>query len=135
MTYGESEWSNEFVGDGRRMEDEMSLREIQKEGRRVKRRYVRGGVVPRTIGPGRVLMHNHVRHGPNWPGGMNGFRCWTATEPPEGFVLCPCGYAGLKHYVTRENAAVWRNPKMRTTIQRWVRAEEKRWGLFPSSAQ
>jgi hypothetical protein len=45
-----------------------------------------------------VLAHNVVVHGPDWPVDINGFRAWTATQPPPGFVLCPCGYAGLEHY-------------------------------------
>src|SRR5262245_57480673 len=61
-------------------------------------RYVRGGTVPRTIPPGRVLMHNHVQHTVDMSCGLNGFRCWTDDKPPRGFVRCKCGYAGLPHY-------------------------------------
>jgi hypothetical protein len=60
--------------------------------------YVKGGTVPKSIGKGRVLMHNHVRHSRNMQCGDNGFRAWTDTKPPEGFKPCQCGYAGLPHY-------------------------------------
>jgi len=92
-------------------------------------RYVKGGTVPKSVGPGRVLMHNHVMHGPRWPTGMNGFRAWTAKKLYVGFVLCPCGYAGLKHYAWREHVKCWRDPKKRSAMERWVRAEERRWGM------
>lgn len=43
-------------------------------------RYVRGLTVPKTIGTGRKLMHNNVRHTVNMPTGVNGFRAWTDRE-------------------------------------------------------
>jgi hypothetical protein len=54
-------------------------------------RYLSG--LPTHIRSGRVLMHNNVLHGPNWTSGLNGFRYWTDSRPPDGFVLCPCGCA------------------------------------------
>lgn len=54
--------------------------------------------VPRSIGPGRVLMHNTVRHTINHPQGLNGFRSWTDTKPAPGFKKCNCGWSGLPHY-------------------------------------
>ena len=45
-------------------------------------RYVRGLTVPKTIGTGRKLMHNNVRHTVNMPTGVNGFRAWTDTKVP-----------------------------------------------------
>ena len=60
-------------------------------------RYVRGLTVPKTIGTGRKLMHNNVRHTVNMPIGVNGFRAWTDTKVPAGFIRCPCGWSGLPH--------------------------------------
>jgi hypothetical protein len=57
--------------------------------------------VPRRISPGRVLMHNHVKHTINMPHGLNGFRAWTDDKPPKGFIKCPCGWSGLPHYAER----------------------------------
>jgi hypothetical protein len=39
------------------------------------KRFING--LPNSVREGRVLMHNHVSHGPNWPTGSNGFRAWT----------------------------------------------------------
>lgn len=64
-------------------------------------RYVRMGTIPTSIRPGRVLMHNHIRHTIDMPCGQNGFRAWTDTAPPPGFVKCPCGWAGLPHYALK----------------------------------
>jgi hypothetical protein len=104
---------------------------MKKEGldifKRMRVRYVNGTTIPKSIQEGRVLMHNMVRHGSNWECGINGFRAWTATKPFPGFVLCPCGWAGLKHYATKGHVAVWRDPAGRRRIQRWVKAEELRW--------
>jgi len=49
--------------------------------------------IPTKIPPGRVIAHNNILHGPNWPTGPNGFRAWTWTASKEhaDFVLCPCG--------------------------------------------
>jgi hypothetical protein len=58
-------------------------------------RYVRGLTVPKTIGTGRKLMHNNVRHSVNMPTGVNGFRAWTDAKVPAGFIRCPCGWSGL----------------------------------------
>ena len=33
--------------------------------------------IPKNIPPGRVIAHNNILHGPNWPTGPNGFRAWT----------------------------------------------------------
>jgi hypothetical protein len=66
-------------------------------------RYVSMMQVPRAVGPGRVLMHNHVRHSVDMPCGVNGFRAWTDTEPPTGFVQCPCGWSGLPHYAAHSH--------------------------------
>jgi hypothetical protein len=75
-------------------------------------RYVNGGTLPKSVGRGRVLMHSHVIHSPDMVCGTNGFRGWTDTRPPAGFVLCPCGWAGLEHYAHRDHVAAYRrNPK------------------------
>jgi hypothetical protein len=57
--------------------------------------------MPKKIPPGRVIAHNHILHGPDWPIGINGFRAWTASQPHADFVLCPCGWSGLEHYAHR----------------------------------
>src|SRR5689334_19852182 len=97
------------------------LRELRK---RIRVRYVRVGTIPNKISLGRVLMHNIVMHGPYWGCGINGFRAWTADKPYKGMVLCPCGYAGIKHYADREHVQAWRDPKRRKALERWVRAQE-----------
>jgi hypothetical protein len=65
------------------------------------RRYVNGGAVPKSVGVGRKLMHNHIRHTVDMPCGVNGFRGWTDTKVPAGFVRCSCGWSGLPHYAAR----------------------------------
>jgi len=40
------------------------------------KRYINVGMVPKSVGAGRVLMHNHVRHTVDMPCGVNGFRAW-----------------------------------------------------------
>ena len=59
--------------------------------------------VPKSVGAGRVLCHNHVRHTVDTPCGLNGFRAWTDLKPPSKFVKCPCGWSGLPHYAWREH--------------------------------
>jgi hypothetical protein len=59
--------------------------------------------VPKSIPPGRVLAHNHIRHTVDMPPGVNGFRAWTW---PKGkhlrhFLRCNCGWP---HYATRDHA-------------------------------
>lgn len=71
-------------------------------------RYIRGFTLPRSIPEGRMLCHNHVAHGPFTPCGLNGFRAWTDTEVPDGFVKCSCGYAGLPHYAHRSHVKFYR---------------------------
>jgi hypothetical protein len=97
-----------------------TLQQLRKENREwcaklmeetnMTRRYVRSSVptVPKSISEGRVLCHNHVRHGADTPSGHNGFRAWTDTAIPEGFVKCPCGYAALPHYAVRRHVSVYR---------------------------
>jgi hypothetical protein len=72
------------------------------------RRYVNGNSVPKSVGKGRVLMHNHVQHDVDSLCGERGFRCWTDTAKPKGFVKCPCGYAGLPHFAARDHVEYWR---------------------------
>jgi hypothetical protein len=62
------------------------------------KRYVEGFRVPKSVGSGRVLKHNHVRHTINQPCGVNGFRAWTDDKPFPGFHRCGCGWSGLPHY-------------------------------------
>jgi hypothetical protein len=92
------------------------------------KRFIPG--LPNSVREGRVLMHNHVIHGPNWPTGPNGFRGWTDNMPPEGFVPCPCGWAGLPHYAPQDHVQAYRDgPEL---YQRRVRQLEKKhatvWG-------
>ena len=54
--------------------------------------------MPKSVKTGRKLMHNRVMHTDDMPCGVNGFRAWTDTKVPAGFVKCNCGYAGLPHY-------------------------------------
>jgi hypothetical protein len=98
------------------------LRDIRKV---YKTRYLSVGL-PRSVPEGRVLMHNHIIHGPNWPTGPNGFLAWTAIMPYEGFVRCPCGWAGLPHYAMRGHVQAYRENPDR--YRRRVRYVERRWG-------
>ena len=66
------------------------------------------GYRPRSVPKGMLLMHNFIIHGPNWRTGINGFRAWIDTEVPEGFVPCPCGWAGLPHFSYKEHVQSYR---------------------------
>jgi hypothetical protein len=79
------------------------------------RRYVNGDCVPKSVGTGRVLCHNHIRHMTDMPCGVNGFRAWTDTKPPPGFVKCLRGWSGLPHYAARGHveARNWYRPGKR----------------------
>jgi hypothetical protein len=69
-------------------------------------RVVRAFTVPKKIPEGRVLMHNPVRIFEQFQiVGDRGFRVWTDIKPSPDFVLCPCGYAGLKHYALKDFVA------------------------------
>jgi hypothetical protein len=95
---------------------------MKKKTKKNTMRYVRAMTVPRKIPPGRVLMHDIVAHGPEAPCGAAGFRCWFDVKPYKGFVLCPCGYAGLKHYAAKAHAELWRKDpeRMRRSASRWA---------------
>ncbi len=41
---------------------------------------------------GRVLVHNHIRHTPEFVSGQNGFRFWTQIKTRR-LVRCACGWA------------------------------------------
>jgi hypothetical protein len=101
------------------------MREWKRKRKELDVRYL--GWKPRKIPPGRVLMHNHVLHGPHWPIGINGFRAWTALKPYDGYVLCPCGWAGLEHYARDDFVEAYRENPAR--YMRRVRAEERRGAL------
>ena len=90
-------------------------------------RYISGGTVPKSISKGRVLVHNHIVHGPYWACGINGFRAWTAEQPPPGFVSCPCGYAGLEHYAAAGSVKAYRADP--TKYQRTVKKLEREMGF------
>lgn len=58
--------------------------------------------IPKETPSGKVLCHNHIRHGARTRPGTNGFRAWLANRPPQGFIPCQCGWAaeaGL-HYAS-----------------------------------
>jgi hypothetical protein len=71
----------------------------------LKRRLVRYGYIPQSVGAGRALCHNHVQHDVDTYCGCNGFRARKSktAEIPKGFIKCPCGYAGLPHYADRDH--------------------------------
>jgi hypothetical protein len=81
--------------------------------------------VARKIPDGMLLHHNHVRHGPGWSTGINGFRAWFSPHKFPGSVQCPCGWMGLKHYADRGYVKSFREHPMRH--KRWVNAEMRRW--------
>jgi hypothetical protein len=102
------------------------------------RRYVSSGTVPKTIGRGQVLMHNHIKHDKHTLCGVNGFRAWTDSSPPEHFVLCECGWSGLPHYRRREVADVRRRLAPEKEIRAWQSRqtrEARRWAKKQSVAQ
>ena len=55
------------------------------------------------MGPGRVLVHNHISHTIDMEHGENGFRCWTSPkgELSRHLKRCKCGWSGLPHYRAR----------------------------------
>jgi hypothetical protein len=61
-------------------------------------RFVNALTVPKSVGPGRILYHNYVRHSLDMPCGVNGFRGWTDVRKLPGFRRCHCGWSGLPHY-------------------------------------
>ena len=66
--------------------------------------------MPRKIPEGRVLAHNKVQHGEDWPSGPNGFRwwIWPREKKPRDFLRCNCGWAGLPHFAAREHAKYYK---------------------------
>jgi hypothetical protein len=53
---------------------------------------------PKSVAPGRFLMHNRVRHARGMSCGLNGFRAWTNDKLWPGFKRCRCGWVDLEHY-------------------------------------
>jgi hypothetical protein len=86
--------------------------------------------IPKKIPSGRVIAHNNILHGPNWPTGPNGFRAWTWTASKEhaDFVLCPCGWAGLEHYAHKDAVEYFREDPER--YQRRVKELETEHSCF-----
>ena len=86
--------------------------------------------IPTKIPPGRVIAHDNILHGPNWPTGPNGFRAWTWTASKEhaDFVLCPCGWSGLEHYAHKDAVDYYREDPER--YQRRVKELETEHGCF-----
>ena len=64
------------------------------------------GTVLQSIGKGRALMHDHIRHSLDMPSSENGFRAWTDDRPPLGFKRYGCGWSGLPHYSVRAEIEV-----------------------------
>jgi hypothetical protein len=89
------------------------------------KRFITG--LPNSVAEGRVLMHNHVVHGPNWPTGPNGFRAWTDDQPPLGFIPCPCGWASLPHYAAEGHVQAYSEDPKR--YQRRAKYQEAGKGL------
>lgn len=73
----------------------------------MKIRYVKAETIPKSVGAGRVLYHNHIQHGPNTPVGLNGFRACTSDEIPKGYVKCRCKWSGLLHYARRDHVSLY----------------------------
>jgi hypothetical protein len=72
--------------------------------------------IPEQPRPGWALAHNHVRHNKNTPPGERGFRAWwfsPPNEPPENFILCPCGWAAGagEHYAHKKHVMVLRKKR------------------------
>ena len=67
--------------------------------------------LPKAVKPERVLCHNYVRREPRTRSSVDGFRFWTASAPPDGFVPCGCGWSGLPHYAHADHAALFPSPK------------------------
>jgi hypothetical protein len=61
--------------------------------------------LPRTVKPGRFLVHNHVR--PVAMLGLNGFRAWTQ-EGRKGLVRCRCDFGGCENAELHEHYRVLR---------------------------
>jgi hypothetical protein len=107
----------------------------------VKRRTPRCGGIPRKLGVGRVIVHNHVRpqvpafgcfpvkhHGCDMIGlgyspgsGHSGFRVWTQDADPRRLRVCDCGYAGVKHFRFRfadDKRTSWKGEQYRRPRKR-----------------
>src|SRR5262245_2870235 len=64
--------------------------------------------IPKQPNSGWALAHNHARHNTTTTPGTSGFRAWwfaPPNEPPENFILCPCGWAAGagQHYAHKEH--------------------------------
>jgi len=49
--------------------------------------------LPRTLPPGQVIVHNHIKP----PIRSNGFRTWTQTHTGD-LIRCHCGWSSRVHY-------------------------------------
>jgi hypothetical protein len=56
------------------------------------------GALPRSIGPGRVLVHNNVK--PARRACTRGFRAWIQKPDKKRLIICRCNWAGAKLPVT-----------------------------------
>jgi hypothetical protein len=69
--------------------------------------YLSGTVRLDRVPPGRVLVHNHAKHGRQTRSGTHGFRAWLA-DPAPYYVPCDCGWLrrlGVHYRVDRDGAA------------------------------
>jgi hypothetical protein len=82
-------------------------------------RYLSG--LPTHIRSGRALMHNNVLHGPNWTSGLNGFRYWTESQPPDGLFCAPVAGLGesTMPIVTTSTATVPILPATAGALSNW----------------
>ena len=86
-------------------------------------RYVKDGTVPQSIGKGRALTHNHIRHSLDMPSGENGFRAWTDQAAAR--------LQAVRVWMVRP-AALQRNPRlqMRAKIEVAANDPSSRHGLI-----
>jgi hypothetical protein len=93
-------------------------------------RYISSFRIPESVGKGRALMHNHVRHTLDMPCGLNGFRAWTDVKPTPGFKRCGCGWSGLPHYSATPDYKC--EPGSFVQLEgRYARARRKKQGRTP----
>jgi hypothetical protein len=78
-------------------------------------RYGRSGTLPREVGPGWVLAHNHVQHTLDMRCSVNGFRWWRwpAGKRPRNFRRCKCGWSGLPHFAIDGHVQLYDTPQKR----------------------
>jgi len=94
--------------------------------KRSTKKYVEG--VPKSVARGRVLAHNHVVHGPDWPCGVNGFPRMDRRQAARRLRALSVQVVGaqalrreeVRRGLSREPERYWRS----------VRTLEREWGLL-----